>query len=148
MKQKIDPNQKPFIQPICKNKKEALELVKMDGRSLKYVSDELKDDKEVVLAAVKRFPGIWLYASKRLRDSKDVALMVINGGGTYWFRYMSEELQNDKELVFKAIKQSRGVVFSRINLETRRMINLFYNGQWDIEKERIIHLKNINFLFD
>ena len=41
--------------------------VKIDGKSLSYASNELKDDKEVVLKAVSSSGYVLEYASERLQ---------------------------------------------------------------------------------
>ncbi len=40
-------------QPRIYDRKTALEMVKQDGCSIQYLSDELRNDREIVLEAVK-----------------------------------------------------------------------------------------------
>ena len=51
-----------------------------DGYGLQYASDEMKDDKEVVLAAVKQNSWLLYYASNRLLDNKEVVLAAAKAG--------------------------------------------------------------------
>ena len=50
------------------DKKIVLEAVKQNGDALQYASEELKNDKEVVLEAVKRNRLALQYASKELKN--------------------------------------------------------------------------------
>ena len=54
------------------NKEVVLAAVKQDFNALLYASDKLKDDKEVVLEAVKQNGEALNYVSDRLKDDKDV----------------------------------------------------------------------------
>jgi hypothetical protein len=60
-------------------KEEVLEAVKKDGMDLRFASAEFKDDREVVLAAVRQskcgFP--FSYASYRLRGDHEVVTAVL-----------------------------------------------------------------------
>ena len=61
------------------DKTEALKTVKQNSYSIQYLSDELRNDREIVLMAVKQ-----------------------NG---YLIQYLSDELKNDREIVLEAVKQ-------------------------------------------
>jgi predicted RNA-binding protein (virulence factor B family) len=49
-----------------------VEAVKQDGNSLKYTSEELQNDKQVVLEAVKQYGSSLYYASEELQNDKEV----------------------------------------------------------------------------
>jgi hypothetical protein len=49
-----------------------LEAVKQDGNLLYHASEELKNDKEVVLKAVKKNSNSLKYASEELKNDKEV----------------------------------------------------------------------------
>lgn len=69
---------------------------------LKYVSDELRSDKDVVLEAVKS-NGLGLrYASPSLRDDIEVVLAAVKQNGVA-IQYSSDRLKNDLEVVVEAI---------------------------------------------
>ncbi|MCR5348097.1 MAG: DUF4116 domain-containing protein [Bacilli bacterium] len=75
--------------------------------ALPYTSDELKDDKEVVLASVQ---GEWTHfnfaaASERLRNDKEVVLAAVTHDG-YSIADASEEMKKDPEVILAAMKTS------------------------------------------
>ena len=85
---------------IITNKKEALKAVKQNGWALEFASDELKNDREVVLEAVKEkgSAGFALeYASEELKNDRKVVLEAIKEYGGA-LKYASDELKNDPEL--------------------------------------------------
>lgn len=52
--------------------------VKQNGEALIFASDELKNDKEVVMAAVKQNGEALKYASRRLKGDEDVIKIINN----------------------------------------------------------------------
>ena len=46
--------------------------MKQNGEALRYASEELKADKEVVMAAVQRYGSALEYASEALRGDPDI----------------------------------------------------------------------------
>ena len=73
---------------------------------MKYASEELKRDKEVVLEAVKKWGEALEYASEEFKNDKEVVLEAVKNDG-YALKYASEELKNDKEVVLAAIRNTR-----------------------------------------
>lgn len=55
------------------DKEQALKEVKLDGMNLRKVSDELCDDKEVVLVAMEDAPHSFQFASSRLQNDKELS---------------------------------------------------------------------------
>ena len=49
-----------------------MDLVKINEYALQYASDELKDDKEIVLASIKKEPFTLFNASERLQNDKEI----------------------------------------------------------------------------
>ena len=90
---------------IRNNKKIVLEAVKTMGPYLRDASKKLRADKEVVLEAVKSFGTSLQYASEELRGNKDVVLEAVKQRGTA-LEYANEELRANKEVVLEAIKQN------------------------------------------
>ncbi|MDO8429898.1 MAG: DUF4116 domain-containing protein [bacterium] len=81
------------------------------GISLRYISPKLRADKEVVLAAIKRYGLELEYASFELRADKEVVLRAVRENGFGWaLKYASSELQADKEVVLEAVRTSGGNV--------------------------------------
>ena len=100
------------------NKEEVLEAVKEDGTKLENASEELRNDREVVMTAVKQYGAeskeitydFLQLISKDLRADKEVIMAVIKNNG-YALEQVSKELQSairshfssDKELVMVAL---------------------------------------------
>ena len=76
-----------------------------DSFILKYVSDKLKDDKEVVIEAIKRNGLALEFASDRLKDDKDIVIEAVKNNG-FALEFASDRLKNDKEIVFNAVKNN------------------------------------------
>ena len=92
-----------FSYENLKNDKDVvLATVIQDGRALKYVSEILQNDKEVVLAAVNQDGSALYYASEELQNDKDVVLAAVNQDGKA-LKYVSEILQDDKDVVLAAV---------------------------------------------
>jgi hypothetical protein len=131
------------------NRNYVLETIRNIPQDLEYAK-VFQNDMEVVLEAVKREGDALEYASQELKNNKIIILRAITSKKHKFstFKYASSELKNDKEFVLQAIKVSRQV-FRYCNeiLKTDRDILLILNRQWDIQKERILNLKNINFYF-
>lgn len=69
---------------------------------LDYVSDELKADKDVVLAAVEK-DGISLeYASAQLKSDKDIVLAAVKTS-EYALEYASAQLKADRDVIIAAV---------------------------------------------
>ena len=76
------------------------------GKALKFASENLKDDLEVVLVAVTQNGEALEYASwPRLRANKEVVLVAVKNSGTA-LKYSSRNLKNDKEVVLAALEQN------------------------------------------
>ena len=87
------------------------------GQFLHYISNRLRNDKEVIFAAIgaKQYldsvddviyygsNGIYLkYASARLKNDKEVVLKAVESNG-WAFQFASEELRDDKEILLIAL---------------------------------------------
>lgn len=72
------------------------------GYGLRHFSSFLRDDNDVVMAAVKNNGKALKYASDRLRDDYRVVRAAITSNG-YAIIHASERLRGDKELVLMAI---------------------------------------------
>jgi len=89
-----------------KNDKEImLEAIKQGGNGLEYASEEIKNDKEVVLEAVKQNGVTLRYASEEIKNDKELVLKAIKQNGAA-LKYASEELRNDKEIVLVAMEKN------------------------------------------
>ena len=78
---------------------------KNNGDALDYASDELKDNKEVVLEAIRQYGDALEYTSERLQDNKEVVLIASKQNGLS-LKYASKILQDYKEIALEAVKEN------------------------------------------
>ena len=64
---------------------------------MEYASEELRNDKEVVLEAVKKYGDALQFASEELRNDKEVVLEAVKENGNA-IKYASPELQEDEDV--------------------------------------------------
>jgi hypothetical protein len=86
------------------NKEVVLIIVDYFGCSLKYASESLRNDKEVVLAAITQSGAALKYASINLQNDRNIVFIAVNQEG-YSLEYVSESLKDDQEIVLVAIKR-------------------------------------------
>ena len=112
-KQKFNALLKICLPPILRylpskndDKEFVLELFKYNQKNLEFVSDNLKNDKEVVEVAVSACQSAYLFefASDDLKDDKDFVLHLIDKTGFYYLRYISDRLKNDKDIILATVK--------------------------------------------
>lgn len=82
---------------------EVLALASPLARELKYAAAELRDDKDVAIAAVSNRGLALRYVSPRLLKDRDVVLTAVASHGMA-LRYVDREFRADKALVMKAIE--------------------------------------------
>lgn len=87
------------------SKEEKIELGYGDTSLLKKASDALKQNKAVVLDAVKRDPRAFQYAHNSLKKDKAFILSVVREQGSS-LKYADAGLQKNKEVVLAAVLQS------------------------------------------
>ena len=85
------------------NKELILEAVRDNGFSLEYASDQLKNDREVVETAVKQNGDALKYASDQLKNDREVVETAVKQNGDA-LKYASELLKNDHEIVKTALR--------------------------------------------
>ena len=96
-----------FVSNRLKNDREIVyNSVSKVGWTTCYASDKLRGDKDLILAGVKVDGQILYYASKELRDDKDVVLEAVRNKGLI-LKYASHRMRRDKEIVLEAIKQDK-----------------------------------------
>ena len=76
------------------NKSDVIRKVRERGSSLQYADYGLRDDFDVVEAAISENPYALEFASRQLRNDKKIALIAIESGSN---QFISDELKNDKE---------------------------------------------------
>ena len=75
-----------------------LELVKRVNFDLEYASDELKNDREVVMKAVNQRGCASEYASDELRNDREVVMEAVKQNGCA-LKYASDEVKSENEKV-------------------------------------------------
>ena len=90
-----------------------LEVFSCNGALLRYASDNLKSNKEIVLAAVKSNGSVFQYVDYSLRSDRMVVLEAIKTYGIS-IRYASDDIKEDKDIVLEAVKRN-GHVLRYIN---------------------------------
>ena len=77
-------------------------VVQNDGLALEFASDELKNDKEIVLLAISQYGEALYYASDELRNDKEIVMAAIKQDGEV-LEYASNELRKDKEFILQVV---------------------------------------------
>ena len=76
--------------------------INVEATCLKYASDNIKDDKTVVMRCVQMYPILTNCISLRLRDDKEIASYALlnsrQGEGYYVFGTLSDRLKKDRQL--------------------------------------------------
>jgi hypothetical protein len=105
------------------NKKIVLTAVKNDGLALKNASSRLQNDEEVVMAAVSEKGQAIAFANERFWSDRKAMLTVVQTYGYGLFKHGSEELKEDKELVLEAVKNNK-YVLKYVNQSLRNELKL------------------------
>lgn len=79
------------------------------GKDLKYTSEKLRNDKDIVLEAVKQDGTVLQFASEKLCNDKDVVWEAVKQDAST-LRFASEELRIDKDIQIAA-----GIIEPSIN---------------------------------
>jgi len=79
-----------------------------NGMSLEHVSDDLKKDKEVVLAAVQNRGFSLQFADESFRKDREVVMFAAQDGAS---NYIDESFKTDKEICLTLIKKNARDIF-------------------------------------
>jgi len=79
-----------------------LQDVRQNGVALRYASDELQADHEVVLAAVTKNGCALQHASRELKADREMVLVAVTQSGSA-LQYASNELKADRDFVLAAV---------------------------------------------
>eukprot|EP01052_Picozoa_sp_SAG31_P001306 SAG31_NODE_44_length_31168_cov_16.507290_16_plen_892_part_00 len=82
-----------------------LAVVRQDGNLLQYCSDGLKNDEDVVCAAVTQFGQAMRFASSAMRTNRTIALHAVRQDG-WALQYFDHELQGDRDVALAAVGQN------------------------------------------
>ena len=102
------------------NRNLMMDLVKINEYALQYASDELKDDKEIVLASIKNEPFTLFIASERLQNDKELNIEVVKMQGILIFD-LSDELRKDEDIFNTAVKSIKRDIREALIEEDRRL---------------------------
>jgi hypothetical protein len=91
--------------PIDKEKRRVLNGVNMNGYSLRHARQDLKNDRYVVMVAVKESGDALEFASEDLRNNREVVMEAVKESGDA-LRYASEALKADRDVVLAAVGQT------------------------------------------
>lgn len=73
-------------------------------QNLQYVSENLKNDSEIVMSAIQRDGANLQFAAKKFKQDKSLATLAIENFGS--LEFLSSKLRNDREIVLLALKNS------------------------------------------
>ena len=90
--------------PYKNDKEIVMAAVKENGEALQYASEELQADKKIIMYALKKDGRALLFASKLLKADKEVVMEAVKQDGRS-LDYASKKLRSDKEVVMEAVKQ-------------------------------------------
>lgn len=93
------------LEKLISEKHIALEAIQKNPEEIKYISNELADDPDIILAAVSQKGELLSYASPRLRNNKEIVRVAMQEYVTA-FAFASIELKEDEEFILEAVKMS------------------------------------------
>ena len=98
-----------FSEKVKGNKQLALELLNAQHDVLEYLSDDLKDDIEIVRIAVRNDIDQLQYASDNIKSDKSFVLNTLKSynrskRGIFYLKYLPDLLKDDDEIVFEAVR--------------------------------------------
>jgi hypothetical protein len=95
------------------------------GQNLEYASDELKNDREIVLKAVANYHSTdglaFQNCSIGSRGDREIVLAAVSKHG-HNIKYASDELKNDREIVMLAIANdhsTKGLALQNCSIDSR-----------------------------
>ena len=89
---------------VKNNKELVLAAVRWDWHDLRYASEELKNDEEIIRVAISKSAYAVQYASKELREKKELMELAINKNG-YMFMFTEGEIKTDITLIKFALSK-------------------------------------------
>lgn len=95
------------------SKQKALSLIGKE-EFLSSIFNDYRDDKEVVLAAIKHNGSDIIYASERLRDNKNIVLEALKNNHDKHiiiFRTLSERLRDNPYVTLEAYTQNKNSIY-------------------------------------
>ena len=108
-------------------KKDVLGVVKYNGDLLQNASPDLKDDFEVVLAAIQsknHLAAPLQYASIRLRDNTEIVTASTKHNPYFTLQYTSDRFKDNEEIVMACVMKSGGTAFRYASKELRNNLEI------------------------
>ncbi len=86
-------------------KETVLAAVGQDGQCYHIINNSLQRDKQIIVAALRTYPNLFMDLSDELKDDKDVAMAAVKSSGVQLL-YVSQRLKNDIDVIMAAIFQN------------------------------------------
>ena len=115
---------------LLKSDSEVVLAVQQNGLALRYVPENLRNYKKVVLAAVTQNDLALKYVPKKLRSDKEVVLAAIQEDGSA-LEFASKELRGDSDIVLTAVKNDN----SALNFASKECILYIIQNKYDDLKD-------------
>lgn len=156
-KQKLIEEIKNGLEPACipekyrDDKSVMMKAIRQHSFALEYASDRLKNDKNLVLKAVKDDGDMLKYASNELRDNKEVVLEAVKNRWGCALKYASDRLKDDLGVVMVAIdRHIDSIEYASDRLKDNRdvMLDAIWRRHYEIEyaSDRLKH--DYDFIVD
>lgn len=123
LKQKPFKNFDFYIQLFSDNKEMMLEILKKDGYLLHDTSEELRNDKEIVIDSVKQEGCSLKLASIDLIKNEDFLYELYEKGCLGFFQHAPKEIKKKYDNSIKKIHDS---ILDKINITENNKINKIY----------------------
>ncbi|KAG2382282.1 hypothetical protein C9374_005484 [Naegleria lovaniensis] len=92
-----------------------LKLVKVDGSAIKAASVELRDDKQIAMAALSNSASSYRYLSFRLKCDEEICQLAFAGDGNM-LRHAPFAVKNNRDIMLKAVKSNSKCMFYAVGM--------------------------------
>tara|TARA_X000000950_G_C13908012_1_gene657765 strand:- start:885 stop:2933 length:2049 start_codon:yes stop_codon:yes gene_type:complete len=96
---------KHFSEDVCNNKEIVLSAVEKNGSELKNASESLRKDREVVVAALKNSGNAVQYANKLFLSDFEIARIALTNSGLA-LQYFTQKIKKDKDIVRRSVNNN------------------------------------------
>ena len=76
--------------------------VSKHGHTLQYATEELKGDREIVMAAVSKHGFALVYATEEMKGEREIVMAAVSQDGSA-LRYATQEMKGEREIVMAAV---------------------------------------------
>lgn len=118
-------------------------VVNNHTNNLQYLSDRLKDNREVVIAAVTCLGTNFQYASERLRDDDEIVMIAMQQSA-YMIKHASERINNNKDYALFACNQKADNIWTVLPIykEDYDVVLATVNSSGSLLREASDNLRN------